>query len=404
MNLLGELFDWARIDDARLEPQCQRCQLYRGCRSPKMPPTGEGRKKILVVAEAPGEVEDARGTQLVGPVGQMLRRELAQLGVDLDRDCWKTNALACRPGVDNREPKDQEIEYCRPNVVRAIKIFRPRVVMLFGLAATKSVIGRWWKDSIGHVGRWVGWRIPCPEWPCWICPTWHPSYLARSQDDQGLWLWFRKHLAGALECLKGPPPRRIDRAERVELIFNDCEAKARLRNFIDRGGTVSIDLETDRLRPDTRGASIRSCAVCWEGKETISYPWHGEAIKATSELMRSPNLGKIGYNSKFEQRWAKAILGHGIRNWVWDGMEASHVLDNRPGITGVAFQAFVRLGQRTYGTEVERYLSSQTPDEPNHVWECDLDQLLVYGGIDALVEYELAMLQRAEMEKCDRER
>ena len=40
-----------------------------------MSPTGKGRKKILIVAEAPGKQEDRDNIQLVGKVGKYLRKE-----------------------------------------------------------------------------------------------------------------------------------------------------------------------------------------------------------------------------------------------------------------------------------------------------------------------------------------
>ena len=67
-------------------PHCGLCGLYRHCKSPKMPPTGKGRKKILVVAEAPGENADRLNTQLIGRAGKLLRRFLKSMNIDLDID------------------------------------------------------------------------------------------------------------------------------------------------------------------------------------------------------------------------------------------------------------------------------------------------------------------------------
>ena len=69
--------------------KCGLCGLYKNCISPKMPPTGKGRKKILIVAEAPGEEEDKRNTQLIGRAGKYTRRVLKTLNIDLDIDCRK---------------------------------------------------------------------------------------------------------------------------------------------------------------------------------------------------------------------------------------------------------------------------------------------------------------------------
>ena len=79
------------------DSKCLECGLFKTCKSPKMPVTGEGRKKCLIIAEAPGEEEDFQNTQLVGRAGSLLRGRLEERGLDLDLDFWKTNALACRP-------------------------------------------------------------------------------------------------------------------------------------------------------------------------------------------------------------------------------------------------------------------------------------------------------------------
>ena len=50
-------------------PQCGKCGLSKTCNSPKMPVTGEGLKKVLIVAEAPGRNEDEKGIQLIGIAG-----------------------------------------------------------------------------------------------------------------------------------------------------------------------------------------------------------------------------------------------------------------------------------------------------------------------------------------------
>ena len=44
-------------------PKCGVCKLWKHCKSPEMKPTGEGKRKILIVAEAPGATEDEKGVQ-----------------------------------------------------------------------------------------------------------------------------------------------------------------------------------------------------------------------------------------------------------------------------------------------------------------------------------------------------
>lgn len=382
-----------------LVPRCGDCGLFRGCKSPKMPITGEGRKGILVVAEAPGADEDDQNTQLIGQAGQYLRSVLRRLDIDLDRDCWKTNALICRP-PDNRTPTDAEIDDCRPNIIKALNDLQPRHIIPLGASAVRSVLGHMWKESTGPFGTWVGWKIPHQKRNCWVTPTYHPSHVKRSEDERigpVVKLWFEKHLEEAIDNCHGRPWEVIpDFEKEVRIIFDPNDAAREIRWMINAGGAVSFDYETDRLKPDPPDAEIVTCAVCWNGKKTIAYPWAGEAVKATSELLLS-NMPKIGANKKFEERWSRAKLGHGVRNWKWDVNLSAHHLDNRRDITGVEFQAFVLLGQLPWGDDVVPFFDAPTAIAKNRIRQLDMRTLLVYNGIDALVEYKAAVIQRRVM-------
>jgi uracil-DNA glycosylase family 4 len=357
-----------------------------------MPVTGKGLKGILVVAEAPGVQEDEQGTQLVGKSGQHLRKILRRLDVDLDRDCWKHNAVCCRP-EGNETPNDKQILACRPNVLRAIRELGPRTIILLGTSAVKSVIGSEWKEDVGSIGRWVGWRIPSRTWNAWICPTYHPAYLLRS-NDQALDLWFRRHLEAATSLRKVPWPKGApDYPSDVEPVYEASRASGVLRKMIDRGGSVAFDYETNMLKPDSNQARIVSCAVCWEGKKTIAYPWHGEAVRATGELLKSGRVTKRGWNAKFEERWSRALLGHGVRGWEWDGMIGCHVLDSRSGITSLKFQAYVQLGVGAYDAVMKPFMKSEGSNNRNRMDQADVGQLLLYNGTDARLEWELCTRQ-----------
>ena len=155
-------------------PRCGMCRLYKSCKSPKMAMTGKGKKEILVVAASPGKWEDKKGKHHIGQAGQLLRRHFSRLGIDLNRDCWMTNAVICRR-KDTGQPTDAEIEACRPNLLNTIKKTNPKIIILLGQAAYKSLLQVLWKEDIGSVTRWGGWSIPSQNPNAWICPTYHPS-------------------------------------------------------------------------------------------------------------------------------------------------------------------------------------------------------------------------------------
>ena len=304
----------------------------------------------------------------------------------------------CRPS--NNETNDDHIRNCRPQLFATIEELKPEVVILLGASPVKSLIGNLWRknENPGMISQWVGWKIPSQRLNAWICPTWHPAYLLY-ENNPVLELWFRKHLEEAFKLNGVPWPDGVpDYAGQVDLLFDPGEAAAVLRKMISRGGTASFDYETNMKKPDHPDARIVSCAVCWEGKKTIAYPWQGEAIKATSELLLSPDVRKVGWSIKFEERWTKARLGHWVRGWIHDGMIATHVLDNRPKITSAKFQAFVRLGLSPWDEEVGPFLKdSKGSNSKNKIDQVNLKTLLKYNGIDAIAEFLIYQKQAEEI-------
>jgi hypothetical protein len=126
---------------------------------------------------------------------------------------------------------------------------------------------------------------------------------------------------------------------------------------------------------------------------TIAFPWRGKAREAMGELIRSP-VPKIAQNLKFEQRWTMKEFGHGVRNWCWDTMLAAHTMDNREGICGLKFQAFALLGYPSYNDSVEPFLSAGKGSRgKNKILEADKFEVLRYNGLDAMLEFRLAVKQ-----------
>ena len=377
------------------KPRCGTCGIYKKCRSPKMEVTGKGKKGILIVGEAPGTNEDEQGKQFVGDSGKLLEQVLSEFNINMRRDCWLTNSLICRP-PNNRNPTANEISYCRPNLTNTIAELNPTLILLFGEVAVSSLIGSLWKENPGDIGRWVGWHIPCQEINAWICPNWHPSFVLSSEGTQQgrvISLLFEKYMVEALEHSSRPWDTVPDYEKEVEVIFETGRAAAIIRKMIQKGGVVSFDYETDRLKSDHEDATITCASVCWQGRKTISFPWNEETSSAMSELLLS-DVQKVGQNIKFEQRWTKRILGHGIRNWIRDDMLGMHVMDNRRGVTGLKFQVFAWLGYGSYNDHIEPFFKSKGSNEQNRINEIDKRQLLLYCGLDSLLEFKLYEVQK----------
>lgn len=367
-------------------PRCGACGLHRQCLSPKMEHSGKGKRKILFIAEAPGQEEDRQGVQLVGKSGQLLRKVLRGLGMNLD-DGWKTNAVLCRP-PDNKMVTEY-VQCCQATVLKTVKDLKPHVIVLLGKEALESLVHPLWGKDLGSLRKWVGWTIPVAEYGAWVCPTYHPAYLPRAEDPV-LEMMFEDHLETALS-LEHEARDFLTTSQlqnQVEVIQKERMIRARLRDLLKAKGRLAFDYETTGLKPDRDEQRIVTCSCCLEGEDTFAFPTSGDKVmRLLSRVLRRPDLAKVASNLKFEERWTQAKMGHGVANWHWDTMLAAHLLNNQPGITSVKFQAFVHLGIEDYSSHIHPYLKADNANGLNRITELDQRDLLIYNGMDSLLEY-----------------
>jgi uracil-DNA glycosylase family 4 len=388
---------------------CDGCGLWKTCRSPRMEPTGKGRKGILIIAEAPGRTEDVRNTQLVGKAGQTLRDTLAELDIDLDRDCWKTNAVNCRP-PENRTPEDIEIECCRPRVLEAIERYKPSLIIPLGNVAVQSILEpRYLEDeeddserSAGGIGKWRGWHIPEHTYGAWVCPTYHPSYIMRMENLEAIWTIWKQDLKAALTLVDQPLPAWEDPTDGVEILWEPKQVINYLRSLPKRrDNVVSFDWETTGRKPQAEGHRIFTASVCQDPGHAVAFTMHDKEVQTAMRVMLADEgLRKSAHGLKFEQLWSIVALRQRVQSWDWCSMLAAHVLDNRQGVHGLKFQSYVNFGQADYSTQISKYLESKdrkNANSMNRIHQAPIDALLKYGGTDALVQHRLMLKQKEEM-------
>jgi uracil-DNA glycosylase len=130
---------------------------------------------VMVIGEAPGADEDAQGLPFVGRAGQLLDRMLKSAGL-VDR-AFITNTIFWRP-PGNRTPSPGEQMVCAPFLERAIELVQPRLLLLMGGAAAKSMLK---KDEgiLSLRGRWFDWKSTDERLAVPALPTLHPAFLLR---------------------------------------------------------------------------------------------------------------------------------------------------------------------------------------------------------------------------------
>lgn len=112
--------------------KCKSCNLCRLRESATQVVPGDGNPKadIMFIGEGPGANEDKEGVPFCGAAGKFLDQLLESIGL-LRSDVYITNMVKCRP-PGNRDPRDDEMEACRPWLDAQIKYIDPKVMILLG--------------------------------------------------------------------------------------------------------------------------------------------------------------------------------------------------------------------------------------------------------------------------------
>ena len=382
---------------------CVSCGLYKGALSPKMAPHGDFKRGLMAIGEAPGEFEDKVGKPWQGRTGKLLKATLAEIGVDLDRDGISLNSINCRP-PKNRVPSPHEQACCAARIVDpAIARFEPRVILLLGGAATASVVGGMMPEIDGRINKWRGWKIPAPHLGAWLCPTFHPSYVAREEKREVDTVW-EQDLRAAVGLLDVPVPKPVDYRRRVRLLRGENEILAVLGRVESEAEFFSHDYETTGLRASLQKLVCASFATSADSAYAFMWDGNSRVVDAWRAILSNPRIGKISHNLKFEESWAHVHLGVSDIKWSWDSMLAAHVIDNRVGLCGLKLQTFLNFGVLPYDTLVSPFLESvrkRDPASPNRIYEFierhGADELLCYCGLDSLFAFMLMERQREVM-------
>ncbi len=93
---------------------------------------GEGNPdcEVLFIGEAPGMNEDMQKRPFVGRAGQLLRKNIRDIGWQ-EKDVYITNIVKRRP-PENRDPLPEEIENYKPYLARQIEIIAPKIIVPLG--------------------------------------------------------------------------------------------------------------------------------------------------------------------------------------------------------------------------------------------------------------------------------
>lgn len=346
------------------------CELWKGCQSGRIKMWGEGRRKILVVGEAPGREEDEQGRPFVGRSGRFLRGVLSKLGIDLDRDCWVVNVVRCRP-VDgegkDRKPSDKEIMACSKVFDRDLEEVLGKgckLIILLGGVACKRVLGT------EDVGLMRGRVIPDLDRGCWIGVSYHPAGVLRQVNwDKYVDKLFYKDLERMIECMND---KVIDIREKMKYeVVKDVDGLNRLIDKVKERGYCGVDIETVGLRPYGEGKSVLCIGVGVGNKVWVidCDSFDREVLRdSLKRVMEDRGVVKVFHNAGMELEWFRVWYGVDVVNFD-DTMLMSYVLDEREGSHDLKFLVWVMFGVKGYDEKVKKCMKDLRKAKREDMWE-----------------------------------
>ena len=163
--------------------QCRACPLGETRRQAVFG-VGHRHAEWMLVGEAPGAEEDARGEPFVGQAGKLLTELLGGIG-RTRADVYIANVVKCRPPM-NRDPEDDEISSCMPFLRQQIEIISPEVIMSLGRISAHTLLGSTSPMSKFSITRERGKlsEYTVGERSIPLMPTFHPAYLLRNRSEK----------------------------------------------------------------------------------------------------------------------------------------------------------------------------------------------------------------------------
>ena len=170
--------------------ECRRCHLWRKA-TQGVPGEGPVPASLMLVGEAPGDVEDTVGHPFAGPAGRVLDRALHEAGIDR-KTAFVTNAVKHFKYEQrgkrrlHMKPNAGEIKACNGWLAEELRLVRPKLVIALGATAARGVLGR--SVTIGSTRG-----APQPfTIDLHVMVTIHPSSLLRIPDEAQRHLEYRR--------------------------------------------------------------------------------------------------------------------------------------------------------------------------------------------------------------------
>ena len=156
----------------------QNCKLNTGSNNLIMG-DGDVNSPIMLIGEAPGELEDKSHHAFQGEIGSLLKKMLSAINIKIEK-VYITYSINFRPPED-RKPTAHEIKRYSIFLKEHILIMNPKIIILMGGTAMEAITGLTSK-VYGERGKWKEIILKNKTYPLMV--TFNPSYLIRFPENK----------------------------------------------------------------------------------------------------------------------------------------------------------------------------------------------------------------------------
>jgi len=343
---------------------CENCP-YNG--SKQVLPLGVEQPAFLVVGEAPGAEEVAKGAPFVGQSGRLLRAMIEEVGGDPNNVAYM-NVIRCRP-PRNANPAPEAIQACSQYFAEDIGKFDTPLVVALGKIAQEK-LGLDWKQM--GVAEQM-------EDGTYKMGGWHPAYVLRRPEKASE---FKMTINRAVN---GPITSPVNRNPNVVWARTPAQLEEMLSACPDNAW-VAFDIETDQIQWYTSreryADGILMLQICWDpdyavivGSEMLyDEPTVVDLLQKFFDRVRT-----IAHNGKFDCVFLYNHLGLDIY-LDFDTMLARYVLDESLP-RGLKTIVRLELGMADYEDEtIMPYLRTRN----DFYSKVPPDILAEYGALDVV--------------------
>jgi len=112
---------------------CRACDLHLA-RKNAITGAGSLSAKLMIVLPPPDYEADDHQKPIYGEAREFLNKWIQAIGLDLEKDCYITNVVKCRP-PGNRPPFHEELKHCHHFLQNQVDTVRPSMLLLLGNAS-----------------------------------------------------------------------------------------------------------------------------------------------------------------------------------------------------------------------------------------------------------------------------